>query len=72
MNEIDLHGMTHDEAVLVTEDFLLRLSLEPFFQCRVITGNSKRLQDRIMEDVLLKHNFRFMIPSYNTGCIIVT
>ena len=72
MNEMDLHGMTHDEAVLVTEDFVLRKSIDPLFQCTIITGNSKPLQDRIIEDVLVKHDFKYMIPSYNQGCIIIS
>lgn len=72
MNEIDLHGMTHDEAVLITEDFVLRKSIDSFFQCTIITGNSKSLQDRIIEDVLVKHDFKYMIPSYNQGCIIIS
>jgi len=71
MNEIDLHGFTHDEAVLATEDWLLRESLDFGFQVRVITGNSHELQRRIIDDVLDKHKFNYYIPSYNTGEIIV-
>lgn len=73
MNEIDLHGFTHDEAIFAAEDFVLRESQKGFgFQCRIITGNSKPLQDKIINDILLKHNFKFYIPSWNNGEIIVS
>lgn len=75
MNEIDLHGLTHDEALLKAENFLLLESAKnPFgmVQCRVITGNSKTLQDKIIKQILLKHNFQFNIPSWNAGEIIVS
>ena len=52
MNEIDLHGFTHDEAVFATEDWLLRESLDYGFQVKIITGNSHPLQKRIIEEVL--------------------
>jgi len=71
MNEIDLHGFTHDEAVFATEDWLLRESLDYGFQVKIITGNSHPLQKRIIEEVLKKHNFNYYIPSWNTGEIIV-
>ena len=37
MNEIDLHGFTHDEAQFAAEDFVLIQSQNPIFQCRIIT-----------------------------------
>jgi len=72
MNEIDLHGFTHDEAVFASEDFILMESQNPLFQCKVITGNSVKLQTKIIDDVLKQHNFRWYIPSWNTGEIIVS
>ncbi len=72
MNEIDLHGFTHDEAVFACEDFLLNESTKYGFQCRVITGNSHKLQERIKEEVLDKHGFNYYIPSWNQGEIIVS
>ena len=71
MNEIDLHGFTHDEAVFAAENFVLLESQDELFQCRVITGNSYKMHERIIE-MLNKHNFRYYIPSWNTGEIIVS
>lgn len=73
MNEIDLHGLFHEEALTLVEDFVLRESSNGFgFECRIITGNSKTLQDKIIKEILLKHKFKFYIPSWNTGEIIVS
>lgn len=70
-NEIDLHGFTHDEAVIATEDFVLRHSNNnTFFSCRIITGQSPKMSNRITE-MLDKHGFKYIIPSWNTGCILV-
>jgi len=70
MKELDLHGMTHSEAVLEAEDFVLRLSVDELFECRIITGNSMKMQSKIIE-VLKQHKFKYYIPSWNTGEIIV-
>ena len=71
MNEIDLHGLTHDVAVDRAEDFVLMESHNELFECRVITGNSMKMQVKII-DMLKEHNFRLYIPTWNTGEIIVT
>lgn len=75
MKQIDLHGLTHDEAVLETENFLLLESANnayDSFECKIITGNSPKLQTRIIQEVLDKHNFTWTSPAYNTGCLIVS
>jgi len=71
MNEIDLHGFTHDEAVFAAENFVLLESQDELFQCRIITGNSYKMHERIIE-MLNKHDFRYYIPSWNTGEIVVS
>ena len=38
----------------------------------IITGNSKIMQDRIIEDVIKYYKFDYYIPSHNLGMIIVT
>jgi len=70
MKELDLHGMTHNEAVLEAENFVLLESQDELFECRLITGNSMRMQTKIIE-MLKKHKFKYYIPSWNTGEIIV-
>ncbi len=70
MKELDLHGMTHEEAVLKAENFVLLESQDELFECRLITGNSMRMQTKIIE-MLTQHKFKYYIPSWNTGEIIV-
>ena len=71
MKELDLHGLTHEEAVLKAEDFVLELSIDELFECRLITGNSMRMQSKLIE-MLNEHDFKWYVPSWNTGEIIVT
>ena len=47
LHQIDLHGLPHEQAILETEDFLLRLSVNLGFEATIITGNSHRLQTKI-------------------------
>jgi DNA-nicking Smr family endonuclease len=70
MKEIDLHGMTHEEAVLKAENFVLLESQDELFECRIITGNSYQMTTKIIK-MLSGHGFNYYIPSWNTGEIIV-
>lgn len=70
--EIDLHGFTHDEAVFAVEDVLIKESMKSsMVDVTIITGNSTKLQERIIQDVLERHGFSYYIPGWNTGQIIV-
>ena len=71
MNELDLHGFTHDEAVLEAENWVLLQSDNPMFECRVIVGNSSQMTKRIT-NMLDEYGFRYYIPSWNVGEIIVS
>lgn len=71
MNELDLHGFTHDEALFVAEDFVLQESMDPMFQCRIIVGNSSKMSG-LVKDMLDRHDFRYYVPSWNIGEIIVS
>ena len=71
MNELDLHGFTHDEAQFAAEDFVLIQSQNPIFQCRIIVGNSSEMTRRVTE-MLDEYGFRYYIPSWNVGEIIVS
>ena len=71
MKELDLHGLTHEEAVLRAEDFVLKLSVDELFECRLITGNSMNMQIKVIQ-MLNEHDFKWYIPNWNTGGIIVT
>ena len=70
-HEIDLHGISHEKAILDTEDFLLRLSVNLGFEATIITGNSYRLQKKIIEEILDVYKFSYYIPSSNLGIIKV-
>ena len=71
MNELELHGFTHDEALFVAEDFVLQESMNPMFQCKIIVGNSSKMSG-LVKDMLDRHDFRYYIPSWNIGEIIVS
>tara|TARA_Y100000996_G_scaffold334876_1_gene271301 strand:+ start:2482 stop:2694 length:213 start_codon:yes stop_codon:yes gene_type:complete len=66
--EIDLHGFNHQQAVEETENFIL-MEYKYADEVKIITGNSKQLQDKIIE-MLDKHGFRWYIPSWNLGVIM--
>ena len=70
MKELDLHGMTHSEAVLEAENFVLLESQDELFECKLITGNSMKMKSVIVE-MLEGHDFKWWIPAWNTGEIIV-
>lgn len=71
MNEIDLHGIPHEKAIEMAEDFVLSESVVEVFQCRIITGNSMKLQTKLIKEVLEPYGFKWYIPGWNTGEIIV-
>jgi len=70
VKEIDLHGMTHEEAVLKAENFVLLESQDELFECRIITGNSYQMTTKIVK-MLSEHGFNYYIPAWNSGEIIV-
>jgi hypothetical protein len=69
---IDLHGMSHKEALSKTENALIMASLENGMEFEIITGNSQTLQKKIIDEILGKYNFSYYIPSSNLGMIIVS
>lgn len=70
--EIDLHGLNHTDAIDEVENKLLILSnIDKFFTCNVITGNSIKLQKLIIKKVLEKYSFKYLIPYWNSGMIVV-
>jgi DNA-nicking Smr family endonuclease len=70
--EVDLHGMHHNEAILKLEDICLRESMNFGWQVIAITGNSKKLQAKIIKDIINKWELNYHIPTYNLGQIIIT
>ena len=71
INEIDLHGIRHKEAMEMVKDFLNEKEIEGSFSITIITGNSTVLQKRIFKEILELSTYNYYIPSWNLGQIIV-
>ena len=71
INEIDLHGIRHKEAMEIVKDFLNEKEMEGSFSIIIITGNSTVLQKRIFKEILELSIYNYYIPSWNLGQIIV-
>tara|TARA_X000000368_G_scaffold409167_1_gene390757 strand:+ start:1332 stop:1583 length:252 start_codon:yes stop_codon:yes gene_type:complete len=71
INEIDLHGIRHKEAMEIVKDFLNEKEMKGSFSITVITGNSTVLQKRIFKEILELSTYNYYIPSWNLGQIIV-
>ncbi len=69
--EIDLHGLSHNEAVKKVESELISISLQKYYTVEIITGKSKEMQRKIINEVLEPQKFFYYIPLYNGGIIIV-
>lgn len=70
-HKIDLHGLTHKEAISKTELFLIGASFDKAMVAEIITGKSEYLQQKIITDILGEYKFDYYIPLHNTGMIIV-
>lgn len=70
--KIDLHGKSHQESIRLVEDLLLDNSMNRgLTETEIITGNSLVLQRKIIEEVLDLHGFKWYIPHWNKGMIVV-
>lgn len=72
MKKIDLHGLTHEKALIIVEEYLLTNSFDSYMELELITGKSPRLQNKIINQILNKHNYNYYIPNYNTGMMYIT
>ena len=68
---IDLHGLTHEEALVKVEEYLLLNSFDNDLDLELITGKSPKLQQKIINQILNKHNYNYYIPDYNTGVMFI-
>ena len=69
---IDLHGLTHEKSLAKVEEYLLLNSFDNDLDLELITGQSPKLQVKIIQQILNKHNFNYYIPKYNTGVMFIT
>lgn len=68
---IDLHGLSHNQAVSKVENELVGISLSKFWEIEIITGKSKPMKDKIIKEVLDPMGFFYYLPHTNNGVIIV-
>ena len=69
---IDLHGVSHEKALVMVEEYLLMNSFGNDLELELITGKSPKLQHKIIEDILTKYSFNYYIPDHNTGLMYIT
>ena len=69
---IDLHGKSHEEALIIVEDYLLLNSFNNSLDLELITGNSTTLQNKIINTILKKYEFSYYIPNHNRGVMYIT
>ena len=70
-HKIDLHGLSHTEAVHKVEHELICISMQSQYIVEVITGNSIKMQQTIIDEVLVPLKFFYYIPPMNRGMIVV-
>lgn len=68
---MDLHGLRHKEALEAVKEVIINAKIKGAFSLTIITGNSIELQKRIFESILTESNYRYYIPTWNLGQIIV-
>ena len=70
MEELDLHKISHDQARIIIEEFVIKNYKK--LPVQVITGNSVIMQN-ILKSIIENHNLR-MVPSHpdNLGSYIIT
>lgn len=67
MKTLDLHGVRHHQAEMMTEDFVLTNELP----IKIVTGNSFAMK-QIVQSILKKHDLHFELESHwNLGSITV-
>ena len=69
---IDLHGLSHEESLVKVEEYLLLNAFNNDLDLELITGKSPKLQKKIINQILIKHDYNYYIPNYNTGVMFIT
>ena len=68
MEELDLHGISHEQVWDIVENFVLLNSEK--LPLRIVTGLSEKMRKHVT-DVLDFYEFDYEIPIYNNGQINV-
>lgn len=69
--KIDLHGLSHNEALNKVENVLLVNEVYKYQNVDIVTGKSLQLQEKIINKILKKYDFEYHIPPNNLGVIQV-
>ena len=69
---IDLHGLSHEESLVKVEEYLLLNSFNNDLDLELFTGKSPKLQEKIINQILIKHDYNYYIANYNTGVMFIT
>ena len=69
MEKLDLHNLSHEDAAIIIDDFIIQNFLN--LPVEIITGNSVDMQ-LILKKITNKHDLR-MVPSHinNLGSYII-
>ena len=69
MNRLDLHNVSHENASIIIDDFIITNFYD--LPVEIITGNSLDMQS-ILKNIIKKHNLR-MTPTHanNMGSYII-
>ena len=51
---IDLHGLSHEESLIKVEEYLLLNSFDNDLDLELITGQSPKLQEKIINQICFK------------------
>lgn len=70
-NEIDLHGLAHEDAFMLVEDELLFKSSFGSFELDIVTGNSKIMKEGVIK-ICIDHGFDYSTSPFNSGVIRVS
>jgi DNA-nicking Smr family endonuclease len=69
MKKIDLHGKSHEEAMILVNTFIEN-NID-HLPLQIITGNSNAMK-AIVANILKKHNLKsYPKTDYNLGCLII-
>lgn len=63
---LDLHGVKHVDVDNMVEDFILTNDTPMY----IIIGNSSVMKDKVI-NMLIKHDFKWIIKAHNLGEIVI-
>lgn len=70
MNEIDLHGLKHEDVPRTLDGFLWQNMQKKIKEVRVITGNSDEMK-RIVRETISDYGFTSEEEYFNAGALII-